>query len=127
MVVVTKSRAGLMQSQDFKRGQSVGRSLCIEMVKCPRCGSKRGMPCTGAAGGTRKSNHAERVIAVGRLANLPKHTTDDIKCHGRVSRREIEEGRTPRGAFTRETLAKWGVPWPPPSGWIEHITKGENQ
>lgn len=30
---------------------------------------------------------------------------------------EIEAEMTPAGGFTRETLARWGVPWPPPKGW----------
>lgn len=34
-----------------------------------------------------------------------------------VSKKEIEEKRTKNGGWTRETLASWGVPWPPPKGW----------
>lgn len=34
---------------------------------------------------------------------------------------EIEAGRSKRGGFTRETLAGWGVPWPPPSGWRNEL------
>lgn len=30
---------------------------------------------------------------------------------------EIEAKRTRGGGWTRETLAAWGVPWPPPKGW----------
>jgi hypothetical protein len=30
---------------------------------------------------------------------------------------EIERHRTPRGGWTKATLAQWGVPWPPPKGW----------
>lgn len=30
---------------------------------------------------------------------------------------EIELARTPNGGWTKATLAKWGVPWPPPKGW----------
>jgi hypothetical protein len=33
------------------------------------------------------------------------------------TRDEIEAAKTPAGAWTRETLAKWGIPWPPPKGW----------
>jgi len=45
----------------------------------------------------------------------------------RVPREEIEACRTPAGgySFTRERLASWGVPWPPPAGWrraLEHGT-----
>ena len=37
---------------------------------------------------------------------------------------EIEAERTPAGGFTKATLAKWGVPWPPPSGWKEALMAG---
>ena len=30
---------------------------------------------------------------------------------------EIEAAKTPSGGWTREQLARWGVPWPPPKGW----------
>jgi hypothetical protein len=30
---------------------------------------------------------------------------------------EIDAARTPAGAWSRATLASWGVPWPPPKGW----------
>ena len=30
---------------------------------------------------------------------------------------DIEAAKTPRGSWTRETLAGWGVPWRPPKGW----------
>lgn len=29
----------------------------------------------------------------------------------------IESKRTPKGGFTKATLAEWGVPWQPPKGW----------
>jgi hypothetical protein len=35
---------------------------------------------------------------------------------------EIEAGKSARGGFTRATLARWGVPWPPPKGWRKRIT-----
>ena len=37
------------------------------------------------------------------------------------SEEEIEAARTPRGGYTRETLASWGVPWPPPTGWKRRL------
>ena len=30
---------------------------------------------------------------------------------------QIEASRTPKGGWTRDQLAAWGVPWPPPKGW----------
>lgn len=30
---------------------------------------------------------------------------------------EIEAARSPRGGWSRDQLAAWGIPWPPPKGW----------
>jgi hypothetical protein len=34
---------------------------------------------------------------------------------------EVEAGRTAEGGWTRETLRRWGVPWPPPAGWRKRL------
>ena len=34
-----------------------------------------------------------------------------------ITEAEIMAARTPAGGWTREQLAQWGVPWPPPKGW----------
>lgn len=34
---------------------------------------------------------------------------------------EIIAKMTPKGAWTRKTLASWGVPWPPPHGWRRQL------
>jgi len=36
---------------------------------------------------------------------------------------EIEAAKTPKGGWTKKTLASWGVPWPPPKGWKNELTK----
>lgn len=36
---------------------------------------------------------------------------------------EIERAATKRGGYTREQLAEWGVPWPPPKGWKKALQK----
>jgi hypothetical protein len=36
---------------------------------------------------------------------------------------EIEAAKTPRGGWTREQLAQWGVPWPPPKGWKQRLLR----
>ena len=33
------------------------------------------------------------------------------------SAEQIEAARTPAGGWARETLAQWGVAWPPKKGW----------
>lgn len=38
-----------------------------------------------------------------------------------ITHEQIEAARTPAGGFTRATLAQWGVPWPPPHGWLKAI------
>jgi hypothetical protein len=38
-----------------------------------------------------------------------------------ISIAEIEAAKTSRGGWTRQTLAAWGVPWPPPRGWKVHL------
>jgi len=35
---------------------------------------------------------------------------------------DIMAKRTPKGGWTRADLARWGVPWPPPKGWIATLT-----
>ena len=37
---------------------------------------------------------------------------------------EIEAKKTANGGWTRETLAQWGVPWPPPKGWKKKLEAG---
>lgn len=36
---------------------------------------------------------------------------------GTITAEQIEAAKTSSGGWTRETLAAWGVPWPPPKGW----------
>ena len=38
---------------------------------------------------------------------------------------EIEAARSPRGGWDRATLARWGVPWPPPKGWLRALKTGQ--
>jgi hypothetical protein len=35
---------------------------------------------------------------------------------------EVEAAMTPKGGFSRASLTKLGVPWPPPQGWRKAIT-----
>lgn len=36
---------------------------------------------------------------------------------------EAEAARTPAGGWTRDQLAAWGVPWPPPKGWKDELAE----
>ena len=42
----------------------------------------------------------------------------------KLSDAQIEAAKSPRGGFTRKTLAAWGVPWPPPKGWRRALIEG---
>jgi hypothetical protein len=44
--------------------------------------------------------------------------TPDLK---RPTAAEIDAARTPDGGWTRDQLAEWGVPWPPPKGWRKRL------
>lgn len=33
----------------------------------------------------------------------------------------IEGHQTPNGGYTRQQLAQWNIPWPPPRGWKERL------
>lgn len=41
----------------------------------------------------------------------------------KITEEEIESQKTENGGWTRETLAQWGVPWPPPKGWKVGLLK----
>ena len=36
---------------------------------------------------------------------------------------QVEAAMTPKGGFSRKSLAKLGVPWPPPKGWRKALTE----
>lgn len=36
---------------------------------------------------------------------------------------EIDAARTPAGGWTKDQLAQWGVPWPPPKGWRKRLVR----
>ena len=43
------------------------------------------------------------------------------------TKEEIEAEMTPAGGWTRETLQKWGVSWPPPKGWKSAVIAGHDR
>ena len=42
-----------------------------------------------------------------------------------LTEEDIEAAKTVNGGWTRETLAQWGVPWPPPKGWKKKLLSRE--
>ena len=61
------------------------------------------------------SGWRSRLAANYRRAQLAPDS--DYRDRDGVSPEEITAAQTPAGAWTRATLAAWGVPWPPPTGW----------
>lgn len=50
--------------------------------------------------------------------------SDALKLDRRpISDEEIEGSKTARGAWVKSTVRSWGVPWPPPKGWLAAIKK----
>lgn len=41
----------------------------------------------------------------------------------RITLEEIEARKTENGGWTKDTLAQWGVPWPPKKGWKADLIK----
>lgn len=43
----------------------------------------------------------------------------------KLTSEEIDAAKTANGGWSRNTLARWNVPWPPPQGWRQALIKGE--
>jgi hypothetical protein len=82
-------------------------------VACPNCKAKPGEFCRGSRNPKAK-NHISR-----NNAYLKAHPAQA----GGLTAAEVEAGRSGRGGWTREQLAAWGVPWPPPKGWKAALTE----
>jgi len=44
-----------------------------------------------------------------------------------MTEEEIDAARTPSGGWTKQQLAEWGVPWPPPKGWKKKLVRASTQ
>jgi hypothetical protein len=42
----------------------------------------------------------------------------------KLTAEEIDAERSPKGGYSEATLASWGVPWPPPTGWKQALIAG---
>lgn len=42
----------------------------------------------------------------------------------KLSAEEINAAKTLKGGWTRDTLAGWGISWPPPKGWRKALIAG---
>jgi hypothetical protein len=70
-------------------------------------------------------------FTTGRLGDCSRFM-DAVEAHfsgaravrfGRITDAEIEAAKSPKGGWKRETLAEWGVPWPPPKGWRKKLVR----
>jgi len=102
-----------------------------EHQRCDDCGAAPSEPCTrpGSGRSVHKTRYIAAAIAVRQEAKAARRTPEQAAILAglpRVSREEVEAGRSPAGGFTRAQLAEWGVPWPPPSGWLRALLRGED-
>jgi hypothetical protein len=102
---------------------------------CDDCQAAPGEPCIQAGKG--RSVHKPRYIAaaidIRRQARAAQRTPEQaaelaaiLAGLPRLTREEVEAGRFPAGGFTCVQLAAWRVPWPPPSGWLHSLLRGED-
>ncbi len=45
----------------------------------------------------------------------------------KITNADIEAARTSKGGWTKETLASWGVSWPPEKGWRKKLLAEQGQ
>ena len=106
-----------------------------ERVPCRDCGAAPGGPCAQPGRGRTvcKSRYIAAAIAIRRQAKAERRSPEReaeiaaiLATLPRLTQEEVEAGRSPRGGFTRKQLAVWGVPWPPPAGWLQALVRGED-
>lgn len=59
-----------------------------------------------------------------KLAAIIREVIEEAKSQFGIvtpSRREIYAAKTSAGGWNRAQLAAWGVPWPPPKGWLKGL------
>lgn len=72
-----------------------------------------------------ESRPAPRLEQLGPAPpETPPETPPEISTVEPVSEAAILAARTPKGGWTRATLAGWNVAWPPPKGWKERLLNG---
>ena len=106
-----------------------------EHLPCHDCGTAPGGPCSQPGRGRTicKSRYIAAAIAIRRQARAERRTPEQtaelaaiLAGLPRLSREEVEAGRSPAGGFTKKQLAAWGVPWPPPAGWLSALLREDH-
>ena len=104
-------------------------------LMCEDCAAAPGEPCTrpGSGRSVHKSRYVSAAIEVRRQARAAQRTPEQeaelavvLAMLPRMSAAEVEAGRSAAGGFTRAQLAAWGVPWPPPAGWLRTLLREED-
>ena len=100
-------------------------------LQCDGCGAPPGTPCPSPGRGRTvcKQRWIGGAIALRREAKAASRTREQAAILAglpKVTREELEAGRSPAGGFTREQLAEWNVPWPPPAGWLRALLREED-
>ena len=104
-------------------------------LRCDDCAAPAGEPCIRPGSGRTvcKSRYVAAAIAIRRQAKAERRTPEQaaelaaiLARLPRLTPEEVEAGRSPAGGFTRKQLAAWGVPWPPPAGWLQALLRGED-
>jgi hypothetical protein len=99
-------------------------------MRCDDCGA----PCTQPGRGRTvcKSRFVAAAIAIRRQEKAARRTPEQaaelaaiLAGLPRPTPEEVKAGRSPTGGFTRKQLAAWGVPWPPPAGWLQALLREE--
>jgi hypothetical protein len=104
-------------------------TYAVEYLPCTTCIAPSGHPRTrpGPGRSVHKGRFAEAAVTLSQRDKETRRTPEQAAILARLplpTEAEIEAGRSPRGGWTREQLAKWGVPWPPPAGWRQALLRG---
>lgn len=103
-------------------------------MRCDDCGASPGEPCPrpGRGRSVCKSRFVAGAVAIRREAKAARRSPEQeaelaavLAALPRLTPEEVEAGRSPVGGFTRNQLAAWNVPWPPPAGWLGALLRGE--
>lgn len=104
-------------------------SYAIANLTCHGCGAEPGSPCVHPGPGRTvcKNRWGGACVELTRQAKAARRTPEQaaiLASLPRLTQEQIEAGRSPRGGFGRRELARWGVPWPPPAGWMQALLHG---
>jgi hypothetical protein len=91
-------------SKCLENNWSLSAVTAIIVATCKNCGAEKSFPARGT-----KSLKRPKPACFLRPIECPPSPS------------EVESGRSPAGGWTRATLQRWGVPWPPPGGWRKEL------